>query len=54
MGSVLYRMWRVAFFPVAMLCLLIVAGIKGVVTFFCFGLIVYALQLISTGPTHRP
>lgn len=54
MNSVLYRIWRIIFFPIAMLCLLIVGGIKGVVTFFCFGLIVFALRYIPLGASHRP
>lgn len=47
--SVLYRLWRIMFFPIAMLCLFIVGGARGVVTWVSFGLIVLALRYIPIG-----
>jgi hypothetical protein len=54
MGSVLYRMWRIVFFPFAVLCVIIVVGLKGLVTFVSLGVIIFALQHVSLGPSHRP
>jgi hypothetical protein len=42
----LYLSWRIIFFPFAMLSLLATAGWHGFVTFWTFGLIVYALRLV--------
>lgn len=50
-GYLTHKLWRIIFFPIAMLALLIVAGVKGLVTFAAFALIVIALRLIAL-PNH--
>jgi len=43
LDSVLYRIWRIGFFPFAMLGLFIVVGFQGAMSIFGVGLILYAL-----------
>jgi len=48
LDNVLYRIWRVAFFPAAMLGLFVVAGFRGALAIFCCGLILYALRHVPS------
>jgi len=45
-GYVAHKLWRIIFFPIAMLALLIMGGMKGLVTFAAFALIVTALRMV--------
>lgn len=45
-GYLAYKIWRVIFFPIAMLALLIMGGLKGLVTFVSFALIIIALRMV--------
>lgn len=45
--SILYRMWRIVFFPIAILCVIIVLGLKGLISFIALGIIIVAAQFIS-------
>ncbi|MDE2165921.1 MAG: hypothetical protein KGJ66_06250 [Alphaproteobacteria bacterium] len=49
--SILYRFWRIVFFPIVMLCLFIAGGAKALVTWCAFWLIVYGLRNVSLGPS---
>ena len=46
-GYLAHKIWRIVFFPIAMLALLIVGGLKGLVTFVSFALIVIALRFVT-------
>jgi len=46
LDNVLYRIWRIGFFPFAMVGLFIVAGFRGTISIFCCGLIVFALRYV--------
>lgn len=46
-GYLAHKLWRIIFFPIAMLALLIVVGVKGLVTFAAFALIVVALRYVK-------
>jgi hypothetical protein len=39
-----YRIWRIGFFPFAMLGLFVVAGFRGAISIFGVGLILLALK----------
>jgi hypothetical protein len=43
---VFYRIWRIAFFPIAMLGLFVVAGFRGAMSIFGVGLILFALKYV--------
>jgi hypothetical protein len=45
-GYLAHKLWRIIFFPIAMLALLIMGGLKGLVIFASFALIVVALRLV--------
>lgn len=45
-GYLAHKIWRIIFFPIAMLALLIMGGLKGLVTFAAFALIVIALRMV--------
>lgn len=45
-GYVAHKIWRIVFFPIAILALLIMGGLKGLVTFVSFALIVVALRMV--------
>jgi len=45
-GYLAHKLWRIIFFPIAMLALLIMGGMKGLVTFAGFALIVMALRMV--------
>jgi len=51
--SVVYRIWRITFFPVTILALFIVVGMKGVISIACFGLIVFALRYVPLGGSRQ-
>ncbi len=44
--SIVYRIWRIAFFPAAMLGLFVVAGFRGAMSIFGVGLILFALRQV--------
>lgn len=46
-GYLAHKVWRIVFFPIAMLALLVVAGLKGLVTFATFAFIMIALRLVT-------
>jgi hypothetical protein len=48
LDSVLYRIWRIAFFPFAMLALFYVAGFRGAMSIFGVGLILFALKQVRS------
>jgi hypothetical protein len=50
-GYLAHKLWRIIFFPIAMLALLMMGGVRGLVTFAAFALIVVALRLITL-PSH--
>lgn len=47
-GYLAHKIWRIIFFPTAMLALLIVGGLKGLLTLVSFALIVIALRMVPT------
>lgn len=45
-GYLAHKFWRIIFFQIAMTALLIAGGLKGLVTFVSFALIVIALRMV--------
>jgi hypothetical protein len=45
--QLLHLIWRIGFFPFAMLSLFIVAGFQGTLSIFCCGLILFALRYVQ-------
>jgi hypothetical protein len=43
---IFYRIWRIGFFPFAVLGLFIVAGFQGALSIFGCGLILFALKYV--------
>ncbi len=48
LDSILYRIWRIGFFPFAMLGLFVVAGFHGAMSIFGVGLILFALRYVPS------
>ncbi|MGH9762567.1 MAG: hypothetical protein ACREDR_27380 [Blastocatellia bacterium] len=46
-GYLIHKLWRIIFFPIAITALLIAGGLKGLVTFVSFALIVIALRQVK-------
>ncbi len=44
----LHLIWRIGFFPFAMLGLFIVVGFQGALSIFCVGLILFALRYVRS------
>jgi hypothetical protein len=49
----LHLIWRIGFFPFAMLGLFIVVGFHGVMSIFVVGLILYALRFVPLGRSRE-
>jgi len=48
LDNVLYRIWRIGFFPFAMLGLFIVVGFQGALSIFGVGLVLFALKQVRS------